>query len=72
MIFKKIDMLSPPITLFFKGDNSHSSIFSGILTIVAYIIIVIFGVYYSLILFKRKILQYFFLIDISKILVNLH
>jgi hypothetical protein len=41
-------MLSPPITLFFKGENIHSSIFSGILTIVAYIISFIFGIYYSL------------------------
>ena len=48
MIFKKLDMLSPPITLFFKGEIIHSSIFSGILTIVAYIIIFIFSIYYSL------------------------
>ena len=54
MIFKKLDMLSPPITLFFKGDNSHSSIFSGILTIVAYVIIFIFGVYYSLEFIQKK------------------
>ena len=60
MIFKKIDMLSPPITLFFKGDNSHSSIFSGILTIVAYIIIVIFGVYYSLDFIQKKNPSVFF------------
>ncbi len=60
MIFKKLDMLSPPITLFFKGDNIHSSIFSGILTIVAYIIIFIFGVYYSLEFIQKKNPSVFF------------
>ena len=60
MIFKKLDMLSPPITLFFKGDNIHSSIFSGILTIVAYVIIFIFGVYYSLEFIQKKNPSVFF------------
>ena len=54
MIFKKVDILSPPITLFFKGDNIHSSIFSGILTIATYIITIIFGVYYSLEFIQKK------------------
>ena len=46
MFLKKIDLISPPITLYYKGENSHPSIFSGILTIVAYSIIVAFGIYY--------------------------
>ena len=46
MFFKKIDMISPPITLYYKGEDSHSSIFSGILTIVAYGITIAFGIYY--------------------------
>ena len=48
MFFKKFDMISTPITLFFEGDNKHSSIFSGILTIIAYLIILIVGIYYAL------------------------
>ena len=48
MFLKKIDVISPPITLFFKGGQSHSSIFSGILTIAIYIILFIFTVYYAL------------------------
>ena len=48
MLFKKFDMISPPITLFFNGDNKHSSIFSGILTILAYLIILIISIYYAL------------------------
>ena len=47
MFIKKIDIISPPITLFFKGDNIHSSIFSCILTIIVYIIIFIFGINYT-------------------------
>ena len=48
MFLKKLDMLSPPITLFFRGDNQHSSIISGILSIIAYGGIFGFGIYYSL------------------------
>ena len=48
MFFKKFDIISPPITLYFKGDSMHSSIFSGILTIVVYLIIFAFGIYYAL------------------------
>ena len=48
MFIKKFDMISPPITLFFNGINKHSSIFSGILTIIAYLIVLIVGIYYAL------------------------
>jgi len=48
MIFKEIDFLSPQITLFYKGSLSHSSITSGILSLIAFIIIIIFAIYYSL------------------------
>ena len=45
MIFKKCDFLSPEITLYFKGYQNHSSIFSGILTIIAYSLVFIFAIY---------------------------
>ena len=45
-MFKKCDLISPPITLYFKGDSIHSSTFAGILTIFSYFIIICFGVYY--------------------------
>ena len=48
MIFKEIDFLSPQITLFYKGSLSHSSITSGILSLISFIIIIIFAIYYSL------------------------
>ena len=40
------DYLSPRITLHFKGNKIHSSFFSGILTIIAYLIIFIFTLFY--------------------------
>ncbi len=48
MFLKRFDYISPRITLFFKGDKKHSSIFSGILTIIIYITILIFSIYYFL------------------------
>ena len=54
MILKKADFLSPQITLYHKGFLSHSSIASGIISIISFIIIIIFGVYYSLDLIKRE------------------
>ena len=61
MFLKKFDVISPPITLYYKGDIMHSSIFSGILTIVVYIIIFIFGVYYALeFIYKKNPTAFFF------------
>ena len=54
MFLKKFDMLSPPITLYYKGDDKHPSIFSALLTIVAYTIVFIFGVYYALEFINRE------------------
>ena len=48
MIFKKCDLFSPYITLYFKGQDIHSSIFSGILSIISYTIICAFAIYYSI------------------------
>ena len=54
MIFKKIDLISPDITLYYKGFSSHSSIVSGIIYFIALVIILIFSVYYVWVLFKRE------------------
>ena len=54
MFLKKFDIVSPPITLYYKGDSMHSSIFSGILTIIVYIIIFIFGIFYALEFINKK------------------
>ena len=48
MFIKKLDMISPPITLFFKGEGSHVSIFSGLLSLIGYVIVVVAAIYYAL------------------------
>ena len=48
MYIKKIDFLSPKITLYFKGSYKHSSIFSGIITIMSYLTILFCIIYYTL------------------------
>ena len=47
MFFKKLDTISPPITIYFKGDSSHSSIFSGILSLIVFFISSYFGIQYA-------------------------
>ena len=48
LYIKKFDMLSPPITLYFKGEDQHHSIFSAILSIIAYVLVVAAAIYYFL------------------------
>ena len=54
MFLKKFDIVSPSITLYYKRNKIHSSIFSVILTIIVYILIFIFGIYYALEFINRK------------------
>ena len=61
MFIKKFDFLSPPITLYFKGQNTHSSIISGILSLLACSVILGFGIYYALqFINKENPVAYFF------------
>ena len=53
MFLRKVDFLSPPITLYYKGDQSHSSIFSGVITIIVYSICLMFAVYYAIQFVKK-------------------
>ena len=48
MFLKEFDLLSPPITLYFHGKRKHHSIFSGILTIISYALILAIGIYFLL------------------------
>ena len=48
MFLKKLDMISPPITIFYKGNSTHPSIFSGILTLMVYFVAFYFGIRYSI------------------------
>ena len=46
MILKQIDFLSPQITLYYKGSLSHNSIISGLLAIIAFILIIMSTICY--------------------------
>ena len=46
MFLRKVDMLSPRITLYYRRKNIHSSPISGFLTIIAYLLIFMFTFYY--------------------------
>ena len=63
MFLKKIDFLSPPVTLYRKEELRHSSIFSGILTIITYLIIIILGLNYFSNFISKKNHQLIILID---------
>ena len=54
MFIKYLDFLSPRVTFYYKGLLSHSSIFSGILSVITIIIILLISIYYTLELFEKK------------------
>ena len=54
MFIKYFDYLSPTVPFYYKGNLSHSSILSGILSIIAIIFMIILAVYYSLDVFNRQ------------------
>ena len=51
---RRLDFLSPPITLYYKGENSHSSIFAGLLTIIVYSICLMFIIFYAIEFIKKS------------------
>ena len=54
MFIKKLDILSPYITLYFKGEKKHSSKFSGILSIITYLLVLIISIYYIVEFVNKK------------------
>ena len=54
MFIKRLDYLSPPITIYHQGLLFHSSFVSGILSIISIILIVILTIYYSKELIVKK------------------
>ena len=61
MFIKYLDFLSPTITFYYKGFLSHSSILSGILSIIAIIFVIILSVYFSLDIIKKANPKTFYL-----------
>ena len=55
MFLKNCDFISPEITLHFKGETHHSSIFSGIASIILFILGVSLSIFFSMdLLFKKN------------------
>jgi len=54
MFIRNLDYLSPPITLYHEGSLSHSSIVSGILSFISFLLIIAIAVYFSLDLIQRR------------------
>ena len=46
MFLSNIDMLSPPITLYYKRKKIHPSAISEVLTIISYLNILSYTIYY--------------------------
>ena len=59
MFIKNLDYLSPRVTFYHKGFLSHSSICSGILSIIAIVFVIILVVYYFLEIIDKKIQKHF-------------
>ena len=55
MFIKQLDFISPKVTFYYQGSLYHSSILSGILSIISIIFIIILAVYYSLDIIDKKI-----------------
>ena len=52
--FSKIDLISPKITLYYKGELLHPSIFSGLLSLICCTFVVLAGIYYLREVFLKK------------------
>ena len=60
-LLKNIDFLSPDITLYHKGDHSHSSWMSGIISLIQVIILIFCGIYYFLdLIYHREPKAYYY------------
>ena len=61
MILSNFDFLSPEITLFYKGNERHSSIFSGITTILLFLFVIFLIIFLSIdFIFKKNPTSFFY------------
>ena len=54
MFIKRLDFISPPVTIYYQGYLSHSSIISGIISIISISFILALAIYFSLDIIKRE------------------
>ena len=67
MFIKRLDYLSPHITFYHKGLLFHSSLVSGIISIISIVLIIILTVYFSKELIEKKIQNLLHIILLLKI-----
>ena len=53
-MLKSCDKLSPLINLYYRNQDRHSSLLSGILTIISYFILISLSIIFSLEFFLKK------------------
>ena len=61
MFIRSLDLITPKINLYFNGRKSHSSVFSGLLTLITYSLIFTMSIYFSFDLIKRQNPSVFYL-----------
>ena len=54
MLLKRLDKLSPYITLYFKGERRHASKSSGILSLITYLLVLLIIIHYIIIFINKK------------------
>ena len=64
--FSEIDIISSTITLYYKGELLHPSIFSGSLSLMYCTVIMICGIYFLSEIFLKENPTVFFFIVLSK------
>ena len=68
MIIRKCDLVSPLITLYYKGETKHSSIFSGLISIILSICVFILCLFISFdFLFKKNPTSFYFITKVNDI-----
>ena len=60
MFLQYFDLISPPITLFYKREERHINIISGVLSIITYAFIVSALFYYGLEFYHRRLNTFYF------------
>ena len=74
MFVRKCDFISPLITLYYKGETRHSSIFSGLISIILIILVLYICIFISFdFLFKINPTSFYFITKIKDIgIINLN
>ena len=66
MFVRKCDFISPLITLYYKGETRHSSIFSGLISIILIILVLYICIFISFdFLFKLNPNSFYFIMKVK-------